>query len=110
MPEQEGQIGEEILRMPAQEQAESQADNKTANQKSISRNSSKSLFRQLLAGNNRSLDRLGTIGIVCKIFAQPCGQMPDADQKQGDDDRTACNTKHLPQRWLDHSYKERRQK
>src|SRR3989442_5888352 len=50
------------------------------------------------------------VSVLTKVFAQPGNQMPDARNEQRRKNRTADETKRLPQRRLDHSDEERGQK
>src|SRR5205807_7708096 len=56
------------------------------------------------------MNRLRLVSVMPKVFAQASDQVPDPGDEQRRKNRPADKTKRLPQRWLDHGNKERREK
>src|SRR5260370_1121634 len=107
MLEQQAQVGKEILRMPADKKADSQADNIPTGQKRVSGKASERLFRRLLFAPYRRMNIVRAIGVMTEIFAQPSCQMPHADHKQRHQNDSAGDPERLPQWRLDHRHEER---
>ena len=92
----------EAVNMPADDQAHSDAQNISDQEKRVGGESGERLFRFLIIPHDGILNRLRTIGVVCEVFTKSRGEMPDANHEKGQYNGAAREIKSLPQVWFDH--------
>ena len=96
--------------VPTDDQSHSNAQYISNQKKRVGRESGERLFRFLVIPHDGILNRFRNICVVCEIFTESRGKVPDANHKKCENDRPAREIKRFPQVGFDHGDKECRQK
>src|SRR5689334_18538526 len=110
MPEQQRQVTEEVLRVPADIKPDPNAERITNEQKRVGREAREGLFRRRFLPDDRPLNQVRLVSVVGNVFTHAVGEMPDADHKQRQHNYTAHRRKYVPQLRPHHCQEERRKK
>ena len=107
--EDEGQVVHHVLKLVRGEEAGGDADDVADHQEDVGRVARERFFGPLLLAHERDVNLPGLfVRVPLEVFAQPRGQVPDADDEERDHDR-APDDADLPELRLQHGDDEGRE-
>src|SRR6185369_937402 len=110
MTKQQRDVVEEVLRVPADVEADADAERVADEQKRVGGETCKGLLGLAVAAHDRIGKQPGLVSVVSEVLAQPVCEVPDAHHKQREHDYFSPRRKHGPQLRPHHREEESRKK